>query len=117
MAIFSASAGAYGNHCKLIWSLDFDDVANTVAITATHTHFDDTPAPDPQQAALTFTLNTSQSISLDLLTGLLSAGGAFDGTASKIINSGARIRTNVRLKVSADRAKLITFSTAYLPPA
>jgi hypothetical protein len=117
VADYIASAGAYGNNCKLVWSLDFDDVANAVAITATHTHFDDSPAPDPQQAVLTFTLNTSQSIDLDLLTGLLSQGGAFDGTATAIINSGTRTRTGVKLKISADRAKLITFSTAYLPPA
>lgn len=117
MADFFASSAAGGNGCRVDWTLNFDDTANTVTIEATHTHFDGSPAPDPQQASITFRLNSGQSITVDLLTGLLSSGGAFDGTASKIINSGPRTRTNVRLSVSTDRAKLITYSTSYLPPA
>lgn len=117
MASFSASSAAGGNGCRLDWSLVFDDVANTLALNATHTHFDGSPAPDPQQAEITFQLNTGQLITVDLLTGMMSQGGAFDGTASKIVNSGQRVRTNVRLRLSTDRAKLITFSTQYMPPA
>lgn len=117
MANFFASSAAGGHGCRLDWTLDFDDVANTVTVQATHAHFDGSPSPDPQQADLTFTLNTSVSITLNLLTGMLSQGGAFDGTASEIINSGPRTRTGVRLSLSSGRAKVITFSTAYLPPA
>lgn len=116
MADIIAESAAGGNGCRLDWNLDFDDVANTVTVTATHTRFDGSPAPDPQQAQLTLQLNTSVAISLNLLTGRLSNGQAFDGTATKIINSGPRTRTGVRLSVSTDRARLITFSTEYLPP-
>jgi hypothetical protein len=117
MATFFASSAAGGNGSRLDWTLDFDDTANTATVNATHTHFDGSPSPDPQQAALTFRLNTGQSITVDLLTGLLSTGAPFDGTASTMINTGPRTRTNVKLSVSNDRAKLITYSTTYLPPA
>lgn len=117
MADFFASSGAGGGGCLLEWDLHFNDAADTVTITATHKHFDGSPAPDPQQAQITVTLNTSVSVSVNLLTGRLSTGQAFDGTATAIINSGPRTRTGVRLKVSADRAALITHSTEYLPPA
>jgi hypothetical protein len=117
MATVTASAGAGGHGCKLLWDLVFDDVADTITVTATHSHFDDSPAPDPQQAELTMTLNSGLAITLDLLTGRLTSGQAFDGTATKIINSGPRTRTGVRARVSTDRAQLITFATQYLPPA
>lgn len=117
MADFFASSGAGGNGCLLEWTLHFDDAADTVTVNATHAHFNGSPAPDPQQAQITLTLNSSVSIGLNLLTGRLTNGQAFDGTATKIINSGDRTRTGVRLKVSADRARLITHSTEYLPPA
>jgi hypothetical protein len=68
-------------------------------------------------AQLTFTLGNNQSIGLNLLTGRLTNNQAFDGTATKIINSGPRTRTGVTLRISADRAALLTFSTAYTPPA
>lgn len=117
MADFFASSGAGGNGCLLEWALRFDDSANTVTVNATHAHFDGSAAPDPQQAQITLTLNSSVSIGLNLLTGRLTNGQPFDGAATKIINSGDRTRTNVRLKISADRAALITHSTEYLPPA
>lgn len=117
MADIFASSAAGGNGCRLDWTLDFDDVANTVTINATHKRFDGSAAPDPQQAQITFTLNSNVSISLNLLTGLLSQGGAFDGTAGNMLNTGNRTRTNVRLSVSANRARTITHSTQYLPPA
>lgn len=117
MATIHAEAGAGAAGCLLSWQLDFDDVANTVTVNATHTHFDGSPAPDPQQAQITLQLNSGQPISLDLLTGRLSNGAAFDGTASKIIDSGPRTRSNVRLTVGSGRGKVITFSTQYLPPA
>lgn len=117
MADFAASSGALGGGCKLEWDLLFDDSANTVRVTATHTRVDGSPAPVPQQAQITFTLNGGVSIGLNLLTGRLSNNQPFDGTATAIINSGPRTRTNVRLKISEDRAALITHSTEYLPPA
>lgn len=117
MADIFVEAGAGGNGCKLLWTLDFNDTADTVAITATHTHFDGSPAPDPQQAQISLELNSSVAITVNLLTGRLGTGQAFDGTATKIVNSGTRTRTGVRLKVSANRAALISFSTQYQPPA
>jgi hypothetical protein len=117
MADIHVSSAAGGNGCRLDWTLDFNDVANTVTINATHRHFDGSAAPDPQQAQITLTLGNNQTISVNLLTGLLGNGQAFDGTATKIINSGDRTRTGVTLKVTADRAALIVFSTEYIPPA
>lgn len=118
MADILASGSAGGRGCRLDWTLDFDDAANTVTVEATHRLFDQvTIAPAPQQAEITFRLNTQQSITLNLLTGMLSAGGAFDGTASSFLNTGPRVRTNVRLSVTPDRAQLITHSTQYTPPA
>lgn len=120
MANFSASSGASSQGFHLGWSLVFDDTANTITLTADHTRTNGTPAPDPQVARITLVLNTSVDITVDLLTGrILNAQGgqgqAFDGTATPIINSGPRIRTGVKLKISADRAALITYSTEYLP--
>lgn len=117
MADIQASSAAGGNGCRLDWELHFDDTANTVTVTATHTRFDGSSAPDPQQAEITLVLNSSVNVSLNLLTGRLSNNQPFDGTATKIINSGPRTRTNVRLRVSQERARLIEFSTSYLPPA
>jgi hypothetical protein len=117
MTNFGASSGADGGGCHLGWDLAFNDAADTVTITAVHTRFDGSAAPAPQVAKMTITLNTSVAITLDLLTGRLGGGQAFDGTATAIINSGPRVRTGVRLKVSADRAALITHSTEYQPPA
>jgi hypothetical protein len=117
MADFFANSAAGGNGCRLDWTLNFNDAANTVTVDATHKRFDGTAAPDPVQAQITFTLSNNQSIGLNLLTGRLTNNQAFDGTASKIINSGPRTRTGVTLKISADRAQIITFSTEYIPPA
>lgn len=118
MADIIASGGAGGNGHKLEWSLDFDDSANTVTINAVHTHFDGTPqSADPQQAQITVTLNSSVDVAVDLLTGRLDGGGAFvQGSPGTMINTGPKTRTNVRLKVSANRARQISFSTQYLPP-
>lgn len=125
MADVFATAGAGGNGCRLDWILDFDDAVDTVTITATHTHFDGSPAPDPQQAQITVKLNTSFDVTVDLLTGLLIApdnpaidGRPFvQGAPGKLINAGPKTRTSVRLRVSATRARLLDFSTQYLPPA
>lgn len=118
MADISASAGAGAAGCKFLWDLHFDDAANTVAITAVHTHFDGSPAPDPQQAKITVILNTSVSITVDCLAGTLSTGGNFSqASPGPMLNAGAKTRTGVKLKVSADRAAALTFSTQYTPPA
>jgi hypothetical protein len=117
MADLFAESGAGAQGCRLDWQLRFDDAADTVTVTATHTRFDGSPAPDPQQAQITFTLNGGASIGLNLLTGRLTNNQPFDGTATKIIGSGPRTRTNVRLQISANRAQLITHSTQYQPPA
>lgn len=116
--IFAQSAAGGGGH-RLDWTLDFNDAADTVTITATHTRLDGSPQKaDPQQAAITVTLNTGASVSVDLLTGLMSTGGQFSqASPGKIVNQGPKTRTSVRVKISADRAQLITFSTSYLPPA
>lgn len=117
MAEFFAASGAGANDCRLDWVLDFDDVANTVTITATHTRFDGSPAPDPQVASLTFQLNSGQSISVDLLTGLLSNGQVFSpASPGRMIDGVPKTRTNVRLSLSSGRAKVITFDTTYQPP-
>lgn len=118
MADIIASGGAGANGCKFLWDLDFDDSANTVTITAVHTHFDDSPAPDPQQAEITVILNSSVSVTVDCLTGRLSTGGNFSqANPGPMLNSGARTRTNVRLRVSQDRAAAISFTTQYTAPA
>jgi len=118
MADIIASAGASSNDHKLRWDLHFDDVADTVTITANHTHLDDSPDENPQQAEITVILNNSVEITVDLLTGLLSTGGNFSQTSPGImLNVGSRTRTGVKLKVSADRAGIISFTTQYLPPA
>ena len=118
MANVSASSGASGLGCILEWSLLFDDAANTVTINATHKRTDGALAPDPQQAQITTTLDTNQTVTVDLLTATIQPGGQlFDGDPASMLNSGPRTRTNVKLKVSADRAAVLTFSTQYQPPA
>lgn len=111
MANFSASSGADSRGSHLEWSLVFNDAVDTVTIDASYSG----PAPAPQVAKITIMLNTSVSITLDLLTARLSTGQLFDGDAATMLNSGPRTRTGVRLKVSADRAALITHSTEFLP--
>lgn len=118
MADIIASGGAGARGTKFLWDLDFDDVANTVTITATHTRFDGSATPDPQQAEITLILNTSVNVTVDCLAGTLSTGGAFSqATPGPMLNQGPRTRTNVKLKVSADRAQAISFTTQYLPAA
>jgi hypothetical protein len=109
--------------CKLPWSFHFDDVANTVTITATHSKNDDSPVPDPQNAQLTIVLNTSVDATVDLLTGKLTAPPALAGqdfsqaSPGEVLNAGPKTRTGVRLKVSANRAAAVEFRFAYTPPA
>lgn len=118
MANINGSGGAGAANCKFLWDLVFDDAANTVTITAIHRHFDNTPAPDPQQAEITVILNTSVAITVNCLTGTLSTGGNFSQSSpGPMLNTGAKTRTGVRLRVSADRAAAISFSTQYTPPA
>src|SRR5689334_9664970 len=80
--------------CKLPWSFDFDDVANTVTVTGTHTKNDDSPVVDPQVARLTIVLNTSLDATVDLLTGKLVAPPALAGqdfsqsSPGEILNAG-----------------------------
>ena len=116
MADIFASSGASSGGYTLEWSLVFDDAADTVTIDATYTG--PNGPPQPQVAALTVTLNTSASIGVDFLTGLLSTGGSFvQGSPGNMLNAGAKTRTNVRLQISPDRAAGITHSTEFLPPA
>lgn len=117
MADFGASSGADAPGYHFEWLLLFDDTADTVTVTAVHTRRDGSPAPAPQQAGLTLQINSGQAISLNLLTGQLTPGGLFDGTAGNMLNTGPRTRTNVRLRVSANRAAMIDHSTQYQPPA
>ena len=115
MASFSAESGADSRGYHLGWTLAFDDVADTVTVDAVYTRPAGTPDVPPQIAKLTILLNTSVSITLDLVTATLSTGGLFDGNPATMLNSGPRTRTGVRLKISADRAALITHSTEFLP--
>lgn len=140
MANITGHGGAGAQNCKILWDLLFDDAANTVTITATHTHFDGTPAPNPQRAWITTKLNTSVDITVDTVTGLfgnpsgpLDPSGNVDlmnpatiltGTQNFsqaapgiMINAGPKTRTGVKLKVSADRAAAFSFTTTYIPPA
>jgi hypothetical protein len=118
MANVNGIGGAGANNCKVLWTLDFDDAADTVTINAVHTHFDGSPAPDPQQAEITVQLNSSVDITVNLLTGTLSIGGNFSqASPGPMLNAGPKTRTGVRLKVSANRAAAIAFSTQYLAPA
>lgn len=117
MADFGASSGAMTPGFNFEWSLLFNDTADTVTVTAVHTRRDGSAAPAPQAAGITLQINSGQAISLDLLTGQLTPGGLFDGTAGNMLNTGPRTRTNVRLRVSADRAAMMTHSTQYQPPA
>lgn len=117
MANFSASSGAFSRGYSLDWTLDFDDAANTVTVTVVYGRPAGSPDADPQAAKMTLTLNSSVQITLDFLTARLSTGQLFDGSAAPMLNAGARTRSGVKLKVSADRAALITHSTEFLPPA
>jgi hypothetical protein len=123
MADIFAESAAAGNGHRLDWDLHFDDVANTVTVTATHSRMARDAQgnflpqlADPQQALINMLFNGTP-LALNLLTGRLSNGVAFDGTASRIIGSGPRTRTGVTVSVTADRARVITFSTTYQPPA
>lgn len=118
MANFSASSGVDSQGYHLEWTLAFDDAADTVTVDAIYTRSNGQAAPAPQKAEITVTLNTSVAITLNLLTGRLDNGAAFvQGSPGNMLNAGPKTRTGVRLKVSADRAALITFSTDLLPPA
>jgi hypothetical protein len=132
MADVHAHAGAGANNCAFIWDLDFVDAANTVTINATHKHFDGTPAPDPVRAWITVILNTSVEITVDTVTGLTGTPNGdpnnlatvLTGTVNfsqaspgEMLNAGPKTRTGVRLKVSADRAAMVSFATTYMPPA
>jgi hypothetical protein len=123
-------AGA--NNCKIVWDLHFDDAANTVTISAVHTHFDGSPAPDPQKAWITVRLNSSVDITVDTLTGkmgtpdrppedpaavLTNQQNFSQASPGPMLNAGVKPRTGVKLKVSADRAAAISFSTQYTAPA
>jgi hypothetical protein len=103
---------------RFLWDLVFDDVANTVTITATHTTFAGQAATDPQQASITVILNSSVNVTVDCLTGTLSTGGNFSqASPGPMLNAGAKTRTGVRLRVSANRAAALEFTTQYTPPA
>jgi hypothetical protein len=121
--ILTASGGSGAGGHKLLWTLQFDDAANTVTIDATHTKFDGSTAiGDPLVAGITLTLNNGQKIRVDLLTGELfdaqdDSLGLFDGTPGTMLNTGPRTRTGVRLQVSAGRGRVLTFNTSYVPPA
>lgn len=117
MADFSASSGAGSRGYTLEWSLVFDDTANTITINATHRDSAGQPAPAPQEAELTFRLNSGQAIGVNLITARLSNNQLYDGNAATMLNAGDRTRTGVTLSVSSNRARLITHSTAYQPPA
>lgn len=114
MAQIGYGAEVSGHGHKLVWNAVLDDVAHTITLDAVHTLFDGVSPPlgDPQKAQITLILNSGQPFVIDLLTD----GGQFDGGAAMIINSGPRVRQNVRLKVSSDRAQLISHSTDYLAP-
>lgn len=117
MADIQSSGGAGAKGCKFLWDLNFDDSANTVTITAIHTHFDGSPALDPQQADITVVLNSSVSITVNCLTGKLSNGQDFSqASPGPMLNTSPKTRTGVRLKVSADRAAALSFTTQYTPP-
>jgi hypothetical protein len=113
MAVINASGGAGAAGHKLLWTLAFDDAANTITINATHTRFDGTAAAgNPQAAAITVERNNGQGLTLNLLTD----GTIFDGAAANMLNTGPRTRTGVTLKVAGGRGQVLTFSTAYTPP-
>lgn len=112
MAVIHAEGAAGAAGCRLDWILDFDDVANTVTVTATHTRFDGSPATDPQVAGITVQLNSGQPRTFDLLT----IPAPSDGQPG-ILGKGAQVFTNVRLRIGSGRGQVITFTTTYLPPA
>lgn len=116
MADISAEARVPARGCALDWSLHFDDVADTITVRADYTLVvNGQPAPTPLEASLTFRLNTQQAITLDLLTGRLSTGALFDGTAGNMLNTGDRVRTGVRLSITPDRAQAISYSATLTP--
>lgn len=137
MDVFSQGA-AGGNGHRVDWTLDFNDTANTITIDAKHTRMASDgqggflPAlAEPQRAWITVQLNTGQARTVDLVTGMIGVASGplndintvlnnpqlFDGNAAEMLNSGPRVRTGVRLTVSADRAAMMSFSTQYKPPA
>jgi hypothetical protein len=113
MAIYFFSGGAGGNNCKLLWSGEHDDAAQTVKLTVTHTHFDGSACPMPVQAQITVQLNSGQPFAIDLQTD----GGLFDGGPANMLNAGEQTKSNIRLKVGAGRSAVIAISTQYQPPA
>lgn len=115
MANFSASSGAFSRGFSLDWTLVFDDAADTVTIDATYSQPPGAGVPVPAVARMTITLNSSVAITLDFNTARIVSGPLFDGNAATMLNAGPRVRTGVRLKISADRAALITHSTEFLP--
>lgn len=123
-ATVHAEGGAGGAGHKLLWSLDFDDVADTVTITATHDQFSGAPQVNPpQQAQIVLDPPTGPTVRVNLLTAQVfnNTNGnllaLFDGDTSSMVNDGPRTRTNFRLRVSQDRAAAIAFSTLYTPPS
>lgn len=123
--VVTASGGAGAGGHKVAWTLEFDDVADTVTIDAVHTRFSGDPqAGPPQTARINIVLPNGDRVACNLLTARLESTDRpawnnvlFDGSAATMLNSGPRTRTNVRLRVSANRARLIEFSTDYQPPA
>lgn len=111
--VINASGGSGAGGHKLLWSLEFDTVANSITIDATHTRFDgSTAAGDPQAATITVERNNGQSMTLNLLTD----GTVFDGGPANMLNTGPRTRSNVTLRVGQGRGQVLTFSTTYSPP-
>jgi hypothetical protein len=108
---------------KLPIDFHFDDVANTIVITASFSKNDDTPCPDPQFALLTIVLNTSVNATIDLLTGKITAPAQLAGqdfsqaSPGEILNGGSKTRTGVTLRVSANRAAALSFGLDWKPPA
>lgn len=116
--IVNAEGGAGAGGHRLTWALAFDDVADTVTIDATHARFSGAEqAGPPQVAQINLILPNGNAISVNLITARLGTGQLFDGNAATMINSGPRTRTNVRLRLSPRRSRLIEFTTDYSPPA
>lgn len=111
MATIHAEGAAGANNCRLDWILDFDDVANTVTLSATHTHFDGSPAPDPRVAGITLQLNSGQPRTFDLLTMTAPSDGE-----PGILGKGAQVFTGIKLRIGSGRGQVISFATEYLPP-
>jgi hypothetical protein len=121
-AIVHAEGGAGANGKIVLWTLDYDDVADTVTIDARYVFFGtDTPVgSDPTQAVLVLEPPAGQNVNVDLLTGHITRGstdlGLFDPTGNpKLLDSGPRTRTNQKLKVNVGRGRDISFSMLYAP--